>query len=534
MNVFRKFLALLVAGVMVLSLGVMAYAAGTTYTITINQTQKDHTYAAYQIFAGDLSDGVLSNIKWGSGVNETGRQAMHSAADKAKTINNSEAAATFASDLVDNNYLGSPAGTATYSAGTGYKIGNLDPGYYLVMDTNSNLADGEAMTKYILKVVEDVSADPKNAGVPTVEKKITGENNDKVSEASIGDTVSFETTATIPADAAKYNRYYFVINDTMTKGLEFKADTVEVKINGSDASAGTDYTLYTGAQAENNTFQIALKNAKAHAGQTVVVTYSAVLTKDAEVAGDGNVNTANVKYSNNPNYNYGDKDRPGGGDPAGETPDSKTTTYTTGLTIHKIDENNQALKGASFKISGNGVNIVLVSSEVFEADNSGAYWKLNNGTYTTVDPSTLSQEAQGKYESTSAKYKKTVTFTPKNHDTATGVTAAVGDDGVLTFNGLGAGTYTISETVTPAGFNTIEDFQVVISFNAGSKTFTAQGPEGQLDASGNVISMNVVNNSGTTLPSTGGMGTTVLYVLGGLLLCGAALLLFMRRKMNSN
>ncbi len=503
--------------------------AAETYTITIDQKETDHEYAVYQVFSGDLHEGVLSNIQWGDGITEDGKQQMGDVKDKVKELNNAEDAERFANEV--SKYLdASKKKTVTYNDNDGYKLSDLQPGYYFIQDARSNLADGEAMTKYILKVVENVTAKPKNTGAPTIDKEITGEADKKTSEASIGDKVEFKITATIPEDAKNYNHYYFVINGAMDEGLGF--DKQSVKVNADDAQLAdtTDYVLMTEGTSDGHTFEIALKNAKAHAGKTVVVTYSATLTKDAVIAGDGNNNKANITYSNNPNFTYDEKDKPGQTEPTGKTPDSTTVTFTTGLIINKVDQKQEALKGASFKISGNGVNIVLVSSETFEVSGDGAYWKLKDGTYTTTDPAGPNVNKE-KYADETTKYSKKVEFKPETKDAHTAVTAQTGDDGVLTFNGLGVGTYTISETVTPQGYNTIEDFDVEIKFNAKDKTFSATATKGNdVAVSGNVITMNIVNVSGNTLPSTGGMGTTLFYVLGGLIFAGASILMVVRKR----
>lgn len=523
MKIVNKITTFIAACTMMLACTASAFAADT-YTITIDQKETDHEYAVYQVFTGDLHDGVLSNIEWGDGITEDGKQQMGSAKDKADQLKTSEEAERFASDI--SAYL-NVAKKITYQ--DGYKLEGLTPGYYLVMDAKSDLAAGEAMTKYILKVVENVTATPKNTGAPTIDKEITGESDPKTSEASVGDKVNYKITATIPADAKNYNHYIFVINDTMEKGLKFDPQSVKVNANDALLADTTDYVLYTDGTSDGHTFELALKDAKAHAGETVIVTYSATLTEEAVIAGEGNKNKANITYSNNPNFNYEGKDKPDVTDPTGNTPDSNTVTFTTGLTINKVDQKKEALKGASFKISGEGVNIVLVSEESFEAAQDGAYWKLKDGTFTMTDPAG-SDVNKDKYENEHMKYNKKIVFKSETKDMHTSVTAQTGDDGVLTFNGLGAGKYTISETVTPQGYNTIEDFDIEIKFNEKDKTFSATATKGnEVAVSKNVVTMNIVNVKGSTLPSTGGMGTRVLYMIGGFLVFAAAAMLIVKR-----
>lgn len=549
MRTAKQIFALLMSLTMILALGITAFADGNTYFIKINQSETDHTYEVYQIFKGDLNEGVLSNIQWGSGISSSGQSHFNqvpgntsqNAAGYAKLLaeGGATAAAAFAKFIAED-YLGTSSGTLNNS--NSYQKTDLVPGYYLVKETSTSLTTGEAMTSYILEVVQNVTANPKNTGVPDVEKEITEELNNKTSEASIGDTVHFKITCTIPGAAANYNYYKLVIADKLDTGLDFGSIT-SVTINGvpasiwNEGSSTGDYQLRQTPNADGKTFKLALTDAKSHAGQTVIIEYTATLNEHAEIGGsEGNKNTATTQYSNNPNYEYNSEPFPGLNDPMGEKPEVTTQTFTTGLTLHKVDGNHQPLQGASFKISGSGVKTVLVSKEIFGDNPDGEYWKLNDGTYTKTDPNTPGVD-QSKYESLTTKYSKSVTTELKNATSSgvnSNVEAAVGPDGELFFNGLGAGDYTITETVTPPGYNTIDPIAIRITFNPTDKTFSLTRDGEPVVGVENLFSMEVINNSGATLPSTGGIGTTIFYVLGGALILGALVLLITRKRIGTD
>ena len=167
MKTMKRMAGVLLALVMALALTVPAFAEGT-YSITINNSATGHTYEAYQIFTGDLSEKTLSNIVWGSGISEAGKTALGDAAAKAETLKTEADAKAFAKDVAP--YLTTAAGSANTVTGGKYVISGLAAGYYLVKDKDSSLAGGsDAYTEYIVKVVSDATATPKS-DVPEVEK----------------------------------------------------------------------------------------------------------------------------------------------------------------------------------------------------------------------------------------------------------------------------------------------------------------------------------------------------------------------------
>lgn len=505
----KRVLALLAALALVLAMAVPAWAeeAGATYTLTINNA--NGTYEAYQIFSGDLSEKeagkkVLSNIQWGSGVDATKVVGVN-AATKAESLTTADIAESFAEDLVSNSKLSSVKATAPAKNGTAV-FTSLSAGYYLVK--NSSIDSGKTYTDFILEVVGNTTANHKG-DVPDVEKKVE-EKNDSTGAATtwgatadydVDDEINFELTGTLPESYGRYANYKYVFHDTMTN-MTYKDGSVKVyyvkdgNTNRVEISSGFASTWDNGAKKLTVTFND-LKTAVsglAH-GDKIVVTYTATLDANAVVGGNGNPNKVKLEYSNNPN-----------GDGTGETPEKTVVVFTYKTIINKVtkgtDGNNVPLAGAEFTLSK------------FIASESGSDTVTVNDT---------------EYHGT---WNRGVTVTPTN----TGNIA-----NVFTFSGLDAGIYRLTETKTPEGYNTIDPvyFEIVATNNETKVTsmegkavngseisFTANETSGSLSA-------DVINNAGTTLPSTGGMGTTVFYVVGGGLMAVAVVLLVTKKRMEN-
>lgn len=421
-------------------------------------------------------------------------------------------------------------------------------------------------------------------------------------QVAIGDKVDFQITAKIPAGADNYNFYCFVIGDELGEGLTLDTTSIKVFFNNGTADTAaeaTDYTLKTGENAAGDyDFQVALLTAKDHEGETVVVTYSATLNENAIIGAKGNPNAVDVTYSKKPDHTYDPTDGfPGTNDPVGVTPDSLTKTFVTGLKIYKVDEKGEVLKGAAFTISGKGTNKVLKFNEGFTEDSTAEakYWLLQDGSYTTTAPiteNTATEDNNGKYvvkaagdpdvgtdvvcgsttyrlatsedsaaqhysitlsnadkyASTSTKYKRTITrteITGEGTDPIT-FTEAVNNNGKAFFVGLPAGTYTITESTVPAGYNPIDPITVVLdctlptsidddatwsgTYKVGNGTAQNLGTDAEGD---NVLTFTVENQKGNVLPETGGIGTTIFYVVGGVLVAAAGILLVTKKRMNN-
>ena len=204
-----------------------------------------------------------------------------------------------------------------------------------------------------------------------------------------------------------------------------------------------------------NTMKIAIKNFiqyKNEVGKDIVVTYSATLNEKADLTQAGNKNTVKLTYSNNPNVDYKGDNEPDTTDPVGETPEHVTVTYSTKLQLTKVDgaDKNVKLEGVEFQITGTSIKTAVSKGEYFKQDAAGTYYQLKDGTFTETAPTT---ETGSKYVSTSVKYAKvtdTAEQTKMQKVTASGTTDA---NGLITFEGLGAGTYYITELKAKSGYN---------------------------------------------------------------------------------
>ena len=450
----------------------------------------------------------------------------------------------------------------------------------------------------MLEVVGDATATVKS-DVPSGDKKvyIDGSTTGDANNASIGSHVSYEITSKVPNHVG-YNYYYFIMNDTLSKGLTFDGvKSLAVKVGGVTLVKDTDYYVYVSDNDKGETtFRLAFANIMDYAvGADIVVTYSATVNDQALVGTTGNPNTWNLQYSNNPNETF-DGERPDGentpGLPAdeenealGQTPNEKTLTYVTELDITKYaNEVAEAhlLEGAEFTLTGISKQVVLNNVDYYEASENGTYYLLLDGTYTETAPTgtkyveigvgtkdtttgyivnadgdyvvptdkndyvgaTLYKLVKGtadKYADVNTKYEKKTATETTYVDADVSIELTTGADGKISFKDLGAGTYTLTETVTPAGFNTLEPITIVIGFEGPDKvsdgtekctwTMTWNGKD-VTDNGNGIFAQDVINNSGSLLPSTGGIGTTIFYVVGAILVIGAGVMLVVKKRMS--
>lgn len=463
----KKILALALALIMVLGLATTAYAADT-YTLTLNGAQEGHTYTAYQIFAGDLSGDTLSNIVWGTNVNDEAENfpyANTTAAAVAETIKTTANAEAFAAAIAP--YLtGEGKSAAVAEKATSCEITGLDAGYYLVKTTGVTETN-DVYTYYIMKIVKDTSATIK-ADVPEIDKTV--DDND----ANIGDTVTFTLTATMPSNIQGYETYKLVFHDTMSAGLTF-GKIIEVAID--DVKQESGYVLNPENPVTGEEFTVTFADVLkmgAKANSIITVKYTAVLNENAVIGTNGNPNEVYLEYSNNPNWD-------GEGDePTGDTPKDEEKVYTWEIPVFKYTKNGEtkvALAGAGFTLYDGDTAVKLT-----KAEGEGNIYKVDpEGTVTEIIT-----DATGRFE----------------------------------IEGLEQGTYVLKETLTPAGYNTCEDITVVI------------GKDGVLTiGETTVTTVEILNQAGTTLPETGGMGTTIFYIIGGLLVAAAVVLLVTKKRM---
>ena len=514
MKTMKRFSAILLAVLMLVAMmAAPASAAEPTYSITITQANANHTYKAYQIFQGDLHDGILSNITWGDGVNTTGQSAMGSASAKASTLTTEALALEFARTMVTNGYLQNAISSAALT-NESYVFSGLTAGYYLVVDTLADGTPNEAISQYIIQVVGNVSMQPKS-GVPTIKKLVSRDGTSYAEgiSASIGDSVYYKATVSLHSQVNTYANYYVQVVDDIPAGITFVENTDNLKIyveNGSvkkEVNPSFYDVAYDGGKL-TVTFADIHDAIQAATGfptavqDTLVIYYTATLNDQAVIGSAGNVNVAKVIYSDDPNEVY-----TGTGIPTslGETSSDDATVYSYKLSLKKVDatESSKALEGATFLV----------------------YIKEGGSTakYLTFDANGL------------------LTGYTYNEKDATPITT--GADGMVSVQGLASGTYWMHETEAPAGYNlntsdSAATMQGALDGNTGKLgTMTATptnaaGAEVVLDngnPTGEVI-LTVTNHKGATLPTTGGIGTTVFYCFGGLLVIGALSLLFVRKR----
>ena len=512
MKHIKKLASLLLVLVMVFALATTAFAEETTYSITINNSTAGHTYEAYQIFTGDLATNeagnkVLSNIVWGSGVSEAGQTALGDAAAKAETLKTEADAKAFAKAVAP--YLTTAAGSANTVTDGKYVISGLAAGYYLVKDQDGSLTgDNDSYTEYIIQVVGNVTATPKS-DVPEVQKKVKDINDSTdttktdwqdSADYDIGDSIPFQLKATLANNVSSYTTYKVVFHDTLSKGLTYNKDA-KVYIDGTETNG---FTVTATVNADGTTtLTVSCDDVKAlGAGNSSVITveYTAKLNENAVLGSAGNPNEVYLEYSNNPNKSEN------GNNETGETPKDVVIVFTYKTIINKVDSENKPLTGAAFKLEK------LIKGKDGAAD-----------TWTTVKEFTVDET--------------TTSFT---------------------FSGLDDGQYKLTETKTPAGYNTIDPIYFVIEAthdetadaptlktlnayltdaNGNKQTEMKDGESvnidlGTVDLTAGSITTTVVNKSGSELPSTGGIGTTIFYVLGGVLVLAAVVLLVTNKRMS--
>lgn len=495
----KKLMAALLAVAMVCAMAIPAFADGSSSTstaavtkYTITAPKNGHTYEIYQIFTGDydaLQPSMLTNIKWGE--NGTGTVG---AAVEQNVLNALSAVASSASDkakldVIENYVKRDTTPVAIVTNGSSVEVVG---GYYLIKDKDGSLSGSEPYTTYLVSVVGHVTINPKSSAVPEFNKKLK-DTNDSTGEVSrwqdsadydIGDYIPFRLQGTVPADYDSYSTYYYAFHDKEEAGLTFDPSSVEVFVGDEETGTKitTGYTVDTNP-ADGCTFEIVfddLKNIPSVTAKSIItVTYKSQLNGNAVLGAQGNVNTAKLEYSNNPR-----------GNGTGTTPWDNVIVFTYKVVVNKVDQDNNPLVGAQFTLTK----------------------KTKNGTDVVKTMTIDSSETQ------------------------------------FTLSGLDDGEYTLTETVTPAHYNTIspitftvnadhtitweterrEDILTSLSGDkkVGEITFS-------VDKTAGTLTTNVINNIGTTLPGTGGIGTTIFYVIGGGLMVAAAILLITKKRMEN-
>lgn len=519
------------------SFSASAEATENTISFTGQNGNSTHTYQAYMIFSGTAvengfgSSAELQGIQW---ANSTGAAAFLQALKGDTTIGsdfkdcttaaavadvlkgysaNSEKAKAFADLAIANKTNLKAVGDA------GSNITATEDGYYVIEETGVT-AGTSTMTAHLLGVY-DASAGAEikvKSSLPTFEKKIMdsndsgttvqdGSKNDTWQDSAdhdFGDKVPFQLTGTLPDDYASYKQYKMVFHDNLQDGVYGSPENVKVYYkHGTDNAVeitATNYTISNPGTADDGfvdthgdktcNLEINIANLKTatgdvtlQAGDKIIVEYQAELLTAANMGEAGNWNSGYLEYSNNP-YHTGE------GDTTSKTPEDMVVDFTYQLAVDKVDNADKPLEGAGFTLyKYNGTDYEAVGTEI------------------------------------------------------TGVTT-------FEFKGVDAGKYKLVETTVPKGFNKAEDLifvvkaehdetadaptlktLTVVSENGDSLTST-DSAAGKFIVTKNVglAATKIINNSGSSLPSTGGIGTTMFYVGGGVLVAGAGVLLITKKR----
>lgn len=483
----KKLMAALLAVAMVCAMAIPAWAAGGTTagtgSITIDKAVSGETYTIYKMFdlnsydptAGTYSYTVVSAWEDFFKDGAAGNSYITLENGHPTWVKGAQAADFAKAALAyatEKNITATKKETATSNT---VSFTGLDLGYYLV-DTSLGALCGLDTTK------PDATINEKNE-VPDIDKKVADSEGNWVTEntAKIGDTVNYKVTITVQT---ANNRY--VLHDTMSEGLTFNKDSVKVTV-GTEEVATTNYDVVT-TGIGTETFNVKFKDeyiATLAAGTKIEVTYSAVVNAKAKVDSDKNTNEAHLVYGNKH-----------------ETEKHETKTYLYEFDLIKFSgSTKKLLGGAQFKLydaetGGNEIKLVKVKNE--------------DDTYRVA----------------------TATETPVAYiETVAGKTVKI--------SGLDKKVYYLEETVPPAGYNGLTQ-RVKVDLSTGSKKVTAgyftDGTDGTYDESiaSSIGGVAVMNNAGTTLPGTGGIGTTIFYVIGGGLMAAAAILLITKKRMENH
>ena len=506
----RKFASLLLALTMVFALATTAFAAGTN-SITVKNAVKDQTYKLYKMLDLSVNDAHTAysytvNSDWAdffkaAGENTpagNGLKYVDIDAQSYVTWKKNADVAAFAKDAEEFAKKLSALDTKTPTTDGDITFSNLEAGYYLVTSTLGTKATVGTTPGEPHPAIQEKNQAPTNVKTVEEDSKVGVGGQDpwgSTNDADIGQTVNFKSTITAQPGAENY-----VFHDTMSAGLTYGSVT-SVTLNDAevDNTDNKDYTVVSTGLTDGCTFEVRFTQAfcdTLKANDKIVISYTATLNENAAIAGAGNPNTSKLSYGDK-----GDESHT----PSGTTPPSTTTTYTWDFNVFKYamdKETETALSGAKFKLS---------------RDDKGT------DTISLIDITATS--------ATTKTYR--VAKTGENGV----IEFEVGSDGKVIIQGLDADTYYLTETAAPAGYNKLAAPIKVMIDNSGNVTYatktTADGEYGNAVAADASLGIKVLNQSGALLPSTGGMGTTMFYVLGSILVLAAVVLLVTKKRMSN-
>ena len=493
MKYMKKLMALLAALTLALAMAVPAFAESGTAssskgTITIDNAVTGTTYKAYRIFDLESYDTDKNAYSYKLNPAWSGFTAYSTTID-GNTVSAADFFSVNSAGYIEWKDAKKDAGAdfaklakafadanniecdkTETATGTTVKFTDLTLGYYLVDTSLGSLCSLDT-------TAPSVTIKEKNSDT-TIEKKIVITGDEKVdsNSAGIGDTVNFSITITVKDGAPKD----YVLHDKLS-GLKFDSASLKVARGGTALTPGTDYTLDTTPE-DGDSFDVKFAEDILKTNDVVVVTYSATVAENAAIAGAGNTNKAKLEYNGK------------------HSTEEKTTTYVWKLNVHKytLDSTNNevALSGAKFvlyRMDGTDKKYATLVSDKITG------WVTDKNIATTLETS---------------------------------------GEGDILIKGLNEGTYYLEETEAPAGYNKLtEAIEVKItattSVTSGSEAVEYKNRSETFYTPATDATVKVLNKAGTQLPSTGGIGTTLFYVIGGGLMAVAAVLLVAKKRMNN-
>lgn len=504
MKLFKKLASFIFAFAMVMAIAMpsVVMAADGKSTITINGATADSEYVAYKLFdATDDGNGHFSytvNSKYEAVLKEvTGKT---SGAEIVKYLDGIKDNAAAVREFADKVYAKVKDMAVDYTATNG-KFVNVDQGYYLIAQTQTGTNEAYSLVMLGTAGKNALTVTPKT-GVPTFEKKIKEKNDSTgvesdwqdASDYDIGDKVPFKLTGTVSDKYNNYKTYYYAFHDKMDDTLQFNADSVVVKIDGVVVDK-SKYTLNT-TTSDGCTFEVVfndLKTVSPTKPGKVTVEYTATLKENAKLGSEGNFNKGKLEFNNNPYYEgEGKPEKPG------ETPWDEVVVFTYKLIANKTDGQGQPLAGAGFTL-----------------------YKFNKDTNDYVEVKKIEAGETTTFEFTGAdagKYKLVETTVPDGYNKA--------DDLLFEVKG----TYEAVNNDDPLKAPRLTKLEI---FDENGNSITGEGKVFTTNLAAGTATTNIKNLTGSELPSTGGMGTTVLYAAGTLMILAAAAFLVMKKKAES-
>lgn len=518
-------------------MGVLAAENTKTLVTDSEKKETEREYKAYQIFTGDYylnesGEKILSNVDFSDNVSEQARREVKQLLGLPEDASVDEVLKVISGENFDAKKFAASVSEMALRNGEQTLFGNgqvlavVDgkanigtPGYFIIIDTTEELGEGESRNAALLQTTNGTLEIKDKKGTVTSDKKVadcndsTGEKTNgacvNTADHDIGDVIDFKLTGTVAENYDLYENYVFIFHDRQSEGLALLEDSFIVTVENAGEETITllpgQYTVataategYDAAMQDGCTFEVRFENMKnipaIKANSTVVVDYQAVLTKDAVIGAAGNPNEMTLEFSNNPDTQD-----------TGKTKVHKTTVFTYKVVVNKVDDNKNPLAGAQF-----------------------ALFKL----YKDWTPEEGLVENKDYYVKDQAYYQFVA-----EPEAETGDASNVKNR--FTFKGLDDGQYILVETKTPDGYNTIApyEFTVKASHDDGELKLTSLNGDlivGEVELTTNVedgcLTTDIQNKKGTLLPSTGGMGTTLFYLIGSALVVGAGITLFVRRR----